>query len=230
MAAITHCVFDAYGTLFDVGAAARDAAAEEAFEVIKDSWQPVAETWRDKQLAYTWLRATSGCHTDFWTVTKQALDWTLEYYELTAVEGLRDRLLALYWELAPFEEVQRTLTALKGMEQTLAILSNGEPEMLEAAVTSARLGGLFDAVLSAEQVGVFKPHARVYDLVEKTFGCPRQEVLFVSSNGWDACCAAAYGFRTLWVNRRQEPVDRLPVRPNFVADTLVGLPRVIESL
>jgi len=230
MALITHCVFDAYGTLFDVGAAARDAAAEEAFEVIKDSWQPVAETWREKQLAYTWLRATSGCHTDFWTVTKQALDWTLEYYELTEVEGLRDRLLALYWELAPFEEVQRTLTALKGMEQTLAILSNGEPEMLEAAVVSARLGGLFDAILSVEQVGVFKPHHRVYDLVEKTFGCSRQEVLFVSSNGWDACCAAAYGFRTLWVNRRQEPVDRLPVRPNFVAESLVGLPRVIENL
>ncbi|MEL7172633.1 MAG: HAD-IA family hydrolase, partial [Pseudomonadota bacterium] len=93
-----------------------------------------------------------------------------------------------------------------------------------------RLGGLFDAILSVEQVGVFKPHHRVYDLVEKTFGCSRQEVLFVSSNGWDACCAAAYGFRTLWVNRRQEPVDRLPVRPNFVAESLVGLPRVIENL
>jgi 2-haloacid dehalogenase len=230
MGGIALCVFDAYGTLFDVGSAARDAAQEPGFEAISESWQPIAETWREKQLAYTWLRAAAGCHTDFWTVTTQALDWTLEYYALGEMEGLRARLLQLYWELQPFEEVQRTLSALRGIGLGTAVLSNGEPEMLEAAITSARLSDSFDAVLSAEQVGVFKPDPRVYDLVERVFGTPRRQVLFVSSNGWDACCATAYGFRTLWVNRRGEPADRLIIKPDFVAESLVGLPRVVETL
>ncbi|MEM8596003.1 MAG: haloacid dehalogenase type II [Pseudomonadota bacterium] len=230
MGTITTCVFDAYGTLFDVGAAARDAAAQPEFEQIADLWQPLAETWREKQLSYTWLRASAGVHTDFWTVTTQALEYTLEYYELDEMEGLRERLLALYWELQPYEEVQRTLAALHGMGIKTAILSNGEPEMLEAAVKAARISESLDAVLSAEQVGVFKPDPRVYDLVGHTFGTSRREVLFCSSNGWDACCAAAYGFKSLWVNRKSEPVDRLHVRPTLMADSLVGLARVVETL
>ncbi|MEM6943615.1 MAG: HAD family hydrolase, partial [Pseudomonadota bacterium] len=111
---ISVVVFDAYGTLFDVGAAAREVAAEGKFESFEAIWQDVAETWRVKQLGYSWLRASYGAHTDFWTVTTQALEWTLEYYELDDVEGLKERLLALYWELKPFDEVQRVLAALRG--------------------------------------------------------------------------------------------------------------------
>ncbi|MEM6489920.1 MAG: haloacid dehalogenase type II [Pseudomonadota bacterium] len=227
---ITICVFDAYGTLFDVSAAARQASSEDEFPVLAEIGPALAETWRQKQLGYSWLRAAYGCHTDFWTVTSQALDYALELHGLDGDDALRARLLALYWELKPFDEVNRVLTALRLMGMKTAILSNGAPDMLEAAVESAQLHELLDAVLSAEQVGVFKPARAVYDLVEQTFRVPRREVLFVSSNGWDACAATGYGFRTLWVNRKEEPVDRLPWRPEFMAENLTRLPKTVEDL
>ncbi|MEO0764154.1 MAG: haloacid dehalogenase type II, partial [Pseudomonadota bacterium] len=170
------------------------------------------------------------CHTDFWTVTSQALDFALEAHGLDGDEALRARLLQLYWELKPFDEVQRVLAALRAQGMRTAILSNGAPDMLDAAVESAGLSEVLDAVLSAEQVGVFKPDPRVYELVEKTFGVTRREVLFVSSNGWDACAATGFGFRCLWVNRRSEPLDRLPWRPEFMAENLSRLPRTVEEL
>ncbi|MEM6974170.1 MAG: haloacid dehalogenase type II [Pseudomonadota bacterium] len=227
---IQICVFDAYGTLFDVGAAVRDAAREEAYAALAEQGAAIAETWRQKQLGYSWLRAGYGCHTDFWTVTSQALDYALEAHGFGGDEDLRARLLQLYWELSPYDEVQRVLQALKAAGMRLAILSNGAPDMLEAAVESAKLGEVFDAILSAEQVGVFKPAPAVYELVEQSFGVARREVLFVSSNGWDACCATGFGFRTLWVNRQGEPLDRMPWRPEFVAETLTRLPKTVETL
>ncbi|MEM9781331.1 MAG: haloacid dehalogenase type II [Pseudomonadota bacterium] len=228
--AISICVFDAYGTLFDVGAAVRDAAGEDAFQTLAEHGPALAETWRQKQLGYSWLRAAYGCHTDFWTVTSQALDFALEAHGLGGNEDLRARLLQLYWELKPYGEVHRVLSSLKAQGMRLAILSNGAPDMLEAAVDSAELGDVFDAVLSAEQVGVFKPDPAVYALVENVFGLPRRDVLFVSSNCWDACAAAGFGFRTLWVNRRSEPLDRMPWRPEFMAENLTRLPNTVESL
>jgi len=221
--AITTCIFDAYGTLFDVNAAARVAAAEPDHKVLSDVWPQVARDWRLKQLQYTWLRAVAGQHCDFWQVTQDGLDWALEAANVTDA-ATRERLLALYWELAAYAEVPDMLATLKGRGLQTGILSNGSPEMLNGAVQSAGLGALLDATLSVEDVGVFKPHATVYDLVEAHFGCKRDEVLFVSSNGWDAAGAAGYGFQTVWVNRAGEPLDRLYATPHHIRSDLTGIP------
>lgn len=221
---IAACVFDAYGTLFDVAAAARAAAAEPGRARFAKAWPQVAELWRQKQLQYSWLLAVTGDHTDFWTVTQNALDWALEATGQDGDAGLRDRLLALYRELEAFPEVPAMLAQVKADGRQAAILSNGSADMLAAAVDSAGIGAHLDAVLSVESVGVFKPDARVYDLVGAHLNIPRDQVLFVSSNGWDAGAATGYGFRTAWVNRKAEPIDRLPWRPDHVLDDLTGIP------
>ena len=226
--AVKACVFDAYGTLFDVSAAARTAAAEPGREALAAVWPKLSADWRAKQLQYTWLRAVMGVHADFWQVTCDGLDWAMEAAGLDD-PGLRARLLALYRELAAYPEVPAMLAALKAAGRRTAILSNGSPGMLEAAVASAGIGGLLDAVLSVEEVGVFKPDARVYDLVGRHLGVAREEVLFVSSNGWDAAAAAHYGFRTTWVNRAGEPMDRLPAVPEHVMPDLSGIPALAEA-
>ncbi|TNF64091.1 MAG: haloacid dehalogenase type II [Rhodobacteraceae bacterium] len=222
---ITTCVFDAYGTLFDVAAAARQAAAEGTFPALAETWPQVAAHWRQKQLQYTWLRAVAGRHTDFWQVTQDGLDWALEAMGL-ADPALRQRLLDLYWELQAYEEVPAMLGALKAGGLNTAILSNGSPRMLAGAVQSAGIGNVLDDVLSVESVGVFKPHDSVYDLVGRRFGCARGEVLFVSSNGWDAAAAAGYGFATVWVNRAGEPQDRLWAAPGQTLRTLHDIPKL----
>ena len=224
--AITTCVFDAYGTLFDVNAAARVAAGEPGRQALAEVWPKLAADWRSKQLEYTWLRAVANQHCDFWQVTQDGLDWAMEACKLEDIE-LRERLLALYWELEAFEEVPEMLAALKANGATTAILSNGSPEMLAAAVKSAGLFELLDTSLSVESVGIFKPHSSVYDLVEGHFGCARDEVLFVSSNGWDACSAAAYGFQTAWVNRAVAPMDRLYGKPHHVLSDLTTIPEIV---
>lgn len=223
---IKTCIFDAYGTLFDVAAAARQAATEPDFAAIRDDWPQLAEHWRQKQLQYTWLRAVTEAHTDFWQVTREGLDWALEKTGHAGDAALRDRLLALYWELQSYPEVPQMLGRLKAGGMQTAILSNGSPEMLQGAVASADIGALLDDVLSVETVGVFKPDARVYDMVAQRFGSLKSEVLFVSSNGWDAGCATGYGFETAWVNRAGDPVDRLPWRPAHVLSDLSGIPAV----
>lgn len=222
--AITTCIFDAYGTLFDVSAAAREVAAEPGREDFAAHWPKVAAFWRQKQLQYTWLRAITGAHTDFWTVTRDGLDWALEATGLDGDAELRARLLKLYWELSAYGEVPAMLATLKDQGMHTAILSNGSPDMLDGAVKSARISGLLDDVLSVESVGVFKPDSRVYDLVGQRFDCPVESVLFVSSNGWDAAGAAGYGFTTAWVNRAHEPIDRLPWTPHHILNDLTSIP------
>lgn len=223
---ITTCIFDAYGTLFDVAAAARTAANEPGREAFRAHWPAIAEHWRLKQLQYTWLRAITGDHTDFWTVTRDGLDWALEAEGLADDTDLRERLLQLYWELEAYPEVPAMLHALKDNGMNTAILSNGSPDMLDGAVKSAGIGDVLDDVLSVESVGVFKPHASVYDLVGDRFGCAKSEVLFVSSNGWDAAAAAGFGFTTAWVNRAGAPMDRLPATPGHVLTDLTGIPEL----
>lgn len=220
---ITTCIFDAYGTLFDVNAAAMQAAKEPAHTDLAAVWPAVARDWRRKQLEYTWLRAVAGRHCDFWQVTKDGLDWAMQAHGLTHDET-RSRLLELYWELAAYPEVPAMLSALKAKGLATAILSNGSVKMLDGAVSSAGIGGLLDAVLSVDAVGVFKPHDRVYDMVGSRFGCARDEVLFVSSNGWDAAGASGYGFQTVWVNRAAEPVDRLYATPHHIMTDLTAVP------
>ena len=222
--AITTCVFDAYGTLFDVAAASRQAAAEPGGEKLAQIWPQLAEDWRAKQLQYSWLRAVTGEHTDFWRVTQDGLDWALELRGLSDDAALRERLLSLYWQLQAYPEVPEMLRALKAAGMNTAILSNGSPDMLQGAVQSASLADVLDDVLSVESVGVFKPAPQVYDMVLQRFGVAKHHVLFVSSNGWDAAAAASYGFVTAWVNRAGLPVDRLPGQPNFVLQDLSAIP------
>ncbi|MEO1602134.1 MAG: haloacid dehalogenase type II [Pseudomonadota bacterium] len=226
---VSLCVFDAYGTLFDVAAAAREAAAEPGREVFSARWAELAEIWRQKQLQYSWLRSASGIHTDFWQVTENGLDYALEATGL-AEDGLRTRLLQLYWELSAFPEVPATLDALRADGRQTAILSNASPAMLGAAVKSAGLETRLDAWLSAESVGAFKPALANYALVTECFGVARREVLFVSSNGWDAWAATAFGFRTVWVNRKGEPLDRLTTPPDHVVGDLTAVPGIVKAL
>lgn len=226
---VTTCVFDAYGTLFDVAAAARIAAAEPGQERLAAIWPKLAADWRAKQLQYTWLRAITGDHVPFWQVTGDGLDWAMEVAGLEDPD-LRERLLALYFELPAYPEVPAMLAALKARELTTAILSNGSPEMLAGAVASAGIDAWLDAVLSVEGVGVFKPARAVYDMVGARFGTAPGDVLFVSSNGWDAAAAAGYGFRTVWVNRSGEPMDRLPARPVACLPDLAGIPDLAGGL
>ncbi len=223
---ITTCVFDAYGTLFDVGAAARNAATQPGREKLAEKAAELAEHWRLKQLQYSWLRAVTGDYTSFWEVTQNGLDWALEKTGLDGDMELREVLLALYWELSAYKEVPMMLAKLKAAGKKTAILSNGSPDMLEGAVDFAGIGIYLDAVISVEDVGIFKPAPKVYELVEQQMGCTRDEVLFVSSNGWDAACATGFGFQTAWVNRAGEPMDRLPWTPAHTLSDLTTIPEL----
>jgi 2-haloacid dehalogenase len=226
---ISTCIFDAYGTLFDVASAARQVAAEPGREKFAEKWLEISRTWREKQLGYTWLRAVADAHTDFWQVTQDALDFTLELHGFDDA-SLRERLLELYWNLSAYPEVPDVLARLQGANLATGILSNGSPEMLDGAVASAGIAQWLDVVLSVEDVGVFKPHRWVYDLVGSHFGCEPSEVLFVSSNGWDAAHAAGYGFQTAWINRAGDPVDRLDWKPQHILTDLSGIPDLAADL
>lgn len=205
------------------------AAEDGTFPALGDTWQKLAADWRDKQLQYSWLRAVTAEHTDFWEVTKNGLDWALEAQGLDADKALRDRLLQLYWELHAYAEVPDMLGALKDAGKATGILSNGSPEMLAAAAQSAGIARLLDHVLSVESVGVFKPSSKVYDMVGRAFGCAAGDVVFVSANGWDAAAAQGYGFTSVWVNRLGLPMDRLPHRPAHVMADLTGIPKLAAN-
>ena len=220
---VNTCVFDAYGTLFDVNAAARIAANEPNREVFKEVWPSVSSIWRMKQLQYTWLRSMTGSYIDFWSITQNSLDFALETHDLQNHLELKERLLALYWELQPYAEVSRMLKELKKNGIKTAILSNGSPEMLSGAVKSSNLDEDIDEIISVETVKVFKPSAQVYRQVENTIGCSKSDVLFVSSNGWDIAGAAGFGFKTAWVNRLQDPIDRLPHKPMHIVEDLTSI-------
>lgn len=217
-------VFDAYGTLFDVDAAARDLSATEPR--LADLWPRLAADWRRKQLEYSWLREVMGDYVDFWQLTRDGLDWAM------AAQGLDDpalaeKLMGLYRELPAFPEVPAMLDALHHRGVGRAILTNGSPDMVGAAVHAAGIGHLLDDVLSVDSVKRFKPAADVYALVEARMGIAPDQVLFVSSNGWDAAGAARFGFRVAWVNRAGLPVDHLPARPTHQLSDLAGIPDLI---
>lgn len=221
---ITTLVFDAYGTLFDITAPARRAAATRP-ELVT-IWPKLAEDWRRKQLEYTWLRTITGAYADFAQVTADALDWAMQAHDL-ADPALRRDLLALYDALDAFPEVPDTLRLLRGRGLHLAILSNGTPSMLASAQRAAQLTGLIDTTLSVDPLHIYKPHASVYAQVETQTGAAPQQVLFVSSNGWDIAGAARFGFATAWVNRAGAPQDRLPDTPQHEIPDLSHLPRLI---
>ena len=218
---IEACVFDAYGTLFDVNSAARSAQ-----DALGEKWQPLAELWRAKQLQYTWLRGLTGRHADFWDVTGDALDFALSTHHLED-PALHDRLMNLYLTLSAYPEVANTLKHLKASEMKLAILSNGTPKMLAAAAENAGIAGLLDAVLSVEEVRVYKPHPSVYRLACERLNLTADRVCFLSSNGWDAYSAKAFGLRVLWCNRFGQVPERIPETPDAQIATLAELPGIL---
>lgn len=218
------CVFDAYGTIFDVDAAARAVAASPEGAALAAVWPQLSQMWRRKQLEYSWLRAVAGQHADFWQVTQDALDWTLDWLGDASLRKLRPKLLDLYWHLPAYPDAAPALGALRARGHMLAILSNGTPAMLGSACAGAQLTRVFDALLSVEEVGRFKPAPEVYELVQTRLGTHPSEVLFISANGWDAAAAAAHGFRTVWINRAGLPVDRLHGQPHAILPDLSSLP------
>ena len=220
---IRACVFDAYGTLFDFASAAsrcRDTLGNEA--------DRLTALWRDKQLQYTWLRAAQGRHADFWQVTGDALDFALETLDL-AEPGIRDRLMQLYLRLDPFPEVRAVLRQLRVAGFRTAILSNGSPRMLAAAVDNAGLGDLLDAVLSVETVAVYKPHPKVYQHAVDQLGVAADAIAFQSSNAWDAHAASAFGMKVVWCNRYDQRRERLPGRPDHEIRSLSELPPLVAA-
>src|SRR3990170_6954233 len=188
LSGIRACVFDAYGTLFDV-----NSAAAQAKDALGEKWQPLADLWRAKQLQYTWLRGLMGRHADFWQVTGDALDYAMGSLGLDD-SPLRKRLMGLYLTLNAYPEVKDTLKRLKAGGFKLAILSNGAPKMLASAAENSGIADLLDAVLSVEEVKVFKPHPSVYRLPGERFKLSQGEMCFLSSNAWDAHAAKACGF------------------------------------
>jgi len=220
---VQGCVFDAYGTLFDFAAAARNCR-----DVLGDDINRLTALWRDKQLQYTWLRAAQGRHADFWQVTGDALDFALETLGVTK-PGLRDRLMSLYLTLDPFPEVSGVLARLKAAGMRTAILSNGSPAMLDAAVKAAKLETLLDAVLSVEEVGVYKPHPKVYQLAVDRLGIPASAISFQSSNAWDAYAASAFGMKVVWCNRCGQRRERLPGSPDWEIQSLTEFPALVGA-
>jgi 2-haloacid dehalogenase len=220
---IHACVFDAYGTLFDYASAAARCA-----EMLGGNFAKLNALWREKQLQYTWLRTSQGRHADFWQVTGDALDFTMDSLGI-ADAGLRERLMNLYLTLDPFPEVPGILARLKKARFATAILSNGSPAMLRAVVEAANLGPLLDAVLSVEEVGVFKPHPDVYQLAVSRLGIPAAHIAFVSANGWDAHGASAFGMRVIWCNRYGQKPERLPGAPDRVVASLADLMAVVGA-
>ena len=213
-------VFDAYGTLLDVDAAAREAAAEPGMEALKDLWLSLAKGWRERQLRYSWLCSIMGRYDDFWELTSRALDATLEEQGLASEEKVRERLLSLYGELSAYGEVQGVLADLRAAGHKLAVLSNASPNMLETATKAAGIYQYFDALLSVDNLKCYKPAPAVYGLVTEHFGCNPSDVSFFSSNNWDISGAGAFGFKTIWVNRNALAWDKLPGFPDKVVTTI----------
>jgi 2-haloacid dehalogenase len=220
---IRACVFDAYGTLFDVA-----SAGNRCRDVLGEKLAPFNALWREKQLQYTWLRASQGRHADFWQVTQDALDFTMESLGVTDA-ALRERLMNLYLTLETFPEVPGVLDRLKAAGLKTAILSNGSPRMLSAAVEASKIGHLLDAVFSVEDVGVYKPHPDVYRLAVDRLALPPMAIAFSSSNGWDAYAAAAFGLRVVWCNRYGQKPERLPGSPDRMITTLAAFSALVGA-
>jgi 2-haloacid dehalogenase len=221
LSGIRACVFDAYGTVFDFA-----SAAQRCHDVLGERTAQLTALWRDKQLQYTWLRAVQDRHADFWQVTGDALDFALDTLGL-ADAALRARLMNLYLALDVFPEVPDVLRRLKAAGMRTAILSNGSPPMLDPLVKNAGLEDLFDAVLSVEAAGVYKPHRKVYQLAVDRLGVPASAIAFQSSNAWDAYGASAFGMKVVWCNRYGQRRERLPGAPDREVTTLADLPALV---
>ncbi len=220
---VQACVFDAYGTLFDVNAAAGHCSAD-----LGDKWQPLAELWRGRQLQYTWLRSLMADYVDFWQITGDALDFAMANLGIEDT-ALRQRLMDLYLQLDAYPEVPEVLATLKQAGMKTAILSNGSPDMLQSAVENAGIAEHLDAVISVDPLRIYKPSSVVYAEVERLLGVTPEQVSFQSSNAWDAHGASAFGFKVVWVNRFGQAVERLPGQPDVMLESLDNLPVVVGA-
>ena len=205
---IKAIIFDAYGTLFDV-----NSAAEKCKDKIGDKWESFANYWRTTQLEYTWLRSLMKRHKNFWQITEDSLDKSMKTFDIDP--SMKNELLNLYKVLSPFKEVPDTLKALKEKKFKLAILSNGTPSLLDELVKSNDLENLFDDIFSIEQVGVYKPSSRVYDMPIKKYNISKSEVAFLSANTWDVSGGGNYGYQSIWVNRNNNIFDNLDFKPKY---------------
>ena len=210
---IKAIIFDAYGTLFDV-----NSAAEKYKDKIGDKWESFANYWRTTQLEYTWLRSLMSRHKDFWQVTKDSLDKSMEAFKIDS--SMRGDLLDLYKILSTFPEVKEVLGKLKEKNYKLAILSNGTPTLLNELVKSNNLEGIFDKIFSIEQVGIYKPSSKVYDIPIQKYKIQKDEVMFLSANTWDVSGAGNYGYKSVWVNRNNNVFDSLDYIPQYQVNNL----------
>ncbi len=213
---IKAIIFDAYGTLFDV-----NSAAEKCKDKIGDKWEEFANYWRTTQLEYTWLRSLMKRHKDFWQVTEDSLDKSMKAYEIDS--SMRNELLDLYKILSPFKEVPEVLKSLKKKNLKLAILSNGTPTLLNQLVKSNNLENFFDDIFSIEEVGIYKPDSKVYDMPIKKYQIEKNEVTFLSANTWDVSGGGNYGYNSIWVNRNQNIFDNLDYNPKRKIKNLLEL-------
>ena len=205
---IKAIIFDAYGTLFDV-----NSAAEKCKDKIGDKWEPFANFWRTTQLEYTWLRSLMGRHKDFWQITEDSLDKSMKVFNIDP--SMKNELLNLYKILLPYKEVTETLKTLKEKKFKLAILSNGTPSLLNQLVKSNSLNNLFDDLFSIEEVGIYKPNSKVYDIPVKKYQIKKNEIAFLSANTWDVSGGGNYGYQAVWVNRNNNVFDNLDFKPKL---------------
>ena len=203
---IKAIIFDAYGTLFDV-----NSAAEKCKDKIGDKWEGFANFWRTTQLEYTWLRSLMKRHKNFWQITEDSLDKSMKTFNIDS--AMRNELLNLYKALSPFKEVPETLKKLKERNLRLAILSNGTPSLLTQLVKNNNIENLFDDLFSIEEVGIYKPDAKVYDLPIKKYKIKKSQVAFLSANTWDVSGGGNYGYQSIWVNRNNDIFDNLDYKP-----------------
>ena len=217
---IKAIIFDAYGTLFDV-----NSAAEKCKDKIGDKWEGFANFWRTTQLEYTWLRSLMKRHKDFWKITEDSLDKSMKAFNIDP--SMKDELLNLYKVLSPFKEVPEVLKDLKEKNFKLAILSNGTPDLLNELVKSNNLNNVFDYLFSIEQVRIFKPDSKVYDMPINKYRIEKNEVAFLSANTWDVSGGGNYGYNAIWVNRNKNIFDNLDYKPNFEIQNLSQLLDII---
>ena len=222
MKKIKAIIFDAYGTLFDV-----NSAAERCKDKIGDKWENFSNYWRTTQLEYTWLRSMMKRHKDFWKITEDSLDKSMEVFQIK--KSMREELLILYKKLSTFPEVKNTLNVLKEKNYKLAILSNGTPSLLSRLVISNNLEKIFDDIFSIEEVGIFKPDSKVYDLPIKKYKIEKNEVAFLSANTWDVSGGGNYGYKSIWVNRNSNIFDKLDFKPEYQIKNLNNLLELLKN-
>ena len=217
---IKSIIFDAYGTLFDV-----NSAAERCKDKIGDKWESFANFWRTTQLEYTWLRSLMKRHKDFWQITEDSLDKSMKTFNIDP--SMKNELMNLYKVLSPFKEVPETLKTLKEKNFKLAILSNGTPALLYELVKSNKLDNLFDDIFSIEEVKIYKPDTKVYDLPVKKYKIEKKEIAFLSANTWDVSGGGNYGYQSIWVNRKSNIFDNLDYKPRHEIKNLSELLKII---